>query len=146
VKKREKFTFIVVAKLIPLKGIDILLYAFQKIVEEYPKSKLLIIGDGIEKNNLLKISNELNITSPVYFLGRQNREFVAKYMKEFHVFVLPTKYEAFGVVFVEVLTVGLPVISTKNYGEPDDFINRKNGILVDIDNINELSMAMKEMV
>ena len=146
VKKREKFTFIVVAGLIPLKGIDILLYAFQKVVEEYPKLELLIIGDGIEKNNLLKISNELNITSQVYFLGSQSREFVAKYMKESHVFVLPTKYEAFGVVFAEALAVGLPVISTKNSGGPDDFINRKNGILVDIDNINELSMAMKNMI
>jgi len=146
VKKREKFTFIVVAGLIPLKGIDILLYAFQKVVEEYPKLELLIIGDGIEKNNLLKISNELNITSQVYFLGSQSREFVAKYMKESHVFVLPTKYEAFGVVFAEALAVGLPVISTKNSGGPDDFINRENGILVEIDNINELSMAMKNMI
>ncbi len=146
VNKREKFTFITVAGLISLKGIDTLLYAFQKVIEKYPKVELLIIGKGIEKNNLLKISNELNISSQVYFLGNQSRELVARYMKESNVFILPTKYEAFGVVFAEALAMGLPVISTKNSGGPDDFVNSKNGTLVEINNVNELSIAMHDII
>jgi len=145
-RKRKKFTFIVVAGLIPLKGIDILLYSFKEVINRYSECELLIIGDGIEKDNLLKLNKKLNITQQVYFLGTQSRDMVSKYMKESHAFVLPTKYEAFGVVFAEALVVGLPVISTKKSGGPDDFINSKNGTLVEIDNINELSVAMKNMV
>lgn len=140
VKKRKKFTFIVVAGLIPIKGVDILLNAFQKVVTL--DCELLVIGDGTEKSKLLLLTNELKLNESVYFLDNQDRDKVAKFMKESHVFVLPTKYEAFGVVFAEALAVGLPVITTSGSGGPDDFITKENGMLVEIDNIEEFTKAM----
>lgn len=145
VKKRDRFTFITVAGLIPLKGIDILLKAFAQIETDYDV-ELLIIGDGSERQKLVNFVQKNKLDKRVSFLGFQDRESVAKYMKESHVFVLPTKYEAFGVVFVEALACGLPLISTKNSGGPDDIINKENGLLVEIKNIKELYSAMIYMI
>ena len=146
IKKREKFTFIVVAGLLPSKGIDILLYAFEQTIKEFPNIELFVIGSGPEKDKLQIIIKELNIASKVFFLGHQSRELVAKYMKESHVFVLPTKYEGFSVAVAEALGCGVPVITTLGSGGADNFINSENGTLVEINNISQLSSAMKNMI
>ena len=57
-------------------------------------------------------------------------------------FVLASRFEAFGVVFIEALSAGLPVIGTKS-GGPEEIINDANGILVDINNVDQLSNAME---
>jgi glycosyltransferase involved in cell wall biosynthesis len=145
IQKNKKFTFISVAGLIPLKGIDILINAFKKLIDKNIDAKLIIIGDGSDTDKLKKLSTKLKLNDKVDFLGMKSREEVAKYMKSSHVFILPTKYEAFGVVFIEALSCGLPVVSTKNSGGPDSIVNKKNGLLVEIDNVEELANAMEYM-
>jgi len=144
-QKNKTFTFISVAGLIPLKGIDILINAFKKLIDKNIDAKLIIIGDGSEIKKLKKLTTKLRLNNKVNFLGKRDREEVAKYMKSSHVFVLPTKYEAFGVVFIEALSCGIPIISTKSSGGPDSIVNEKNGLLVEIGNVEELAKAMEHL-
>jgi glycosyltransferase involved in cell wall biosynthesis len=144
IEKYEVFTFIVVAGLNNGKAIDILLYALEKFSLKVSKSfQLLIIGSGNKEKMLKQISNNLNLENNIKFLGQQNRKEVAIYMQKSHVFVLPTRYEGFSVAITEALFSGLPVITTKNVGGNNEAINEKNGLLVEIDNIEELAKAME---
>ena len=72
------------------------------------------------------------------------REEVAREMNRCHVFVLPSRYETFGVVYAEALACGIPVIGTAT-GGPDAFVNQHNGILTEVGDVEQLTRAMLHM-
>lgn len=141
--KNSEFTFFSLAFLEGEKGFDILLKAFAKYLKN-SKSKLLIGGDGSQKTFLINLAKELDVENQVEFLGRLSREEVAKHMSLCDAFVLPSKYETFGVVYIEALASGKPVIGTFN-GGAEDIINKNNGIIVRVNDIDALGNAMKNM-
>lgn len=65
-------------------------------------------------------------------------------MNKCDIFVLPSRYETFGVVYIEALASGKPVIATFN-GGAEDIINEEVGVLVEIDNVNKLAQAMEKV-
>jgi len=146
IEKYEVFTFVVVAGLNSGKAIDILLYALEKFSLKKTNSfQLLIIGSGDKQNSLKKLSIDLKLEKNIKFLGRRDRKEVVEYIQRSHIFVLPTRYEGFSVAIIEALFSGLPVITTKNVGGNNEAINEKNGLLVEVDNIEELANAMEYM-
>mgnify|MGYP003503500790 CR=1 FL=1 len=80
----------------------------------------------------------------IIFLGALSRDDVAKWMNKCDCFVLPSRYETFGVVYIEALASGRPVIGALN-GGAEDIINNLNGYLVPIDDIDKLAEKMLEM-
>lgn len=138
-----QFTFLSLCYLKKNKGIDILIRAFSTyfIGKEV---KLIIAGDGPERENLENLSKELGILEQVEFKGALNRDEVYKVMSNCNIFVLPSRFETFGVVLIEALANGKPVISTRN-GGANDIVTDENGILVDIDDIEGLGKAMVDL-
>lgn len=137
----SKFIYLSVCLLTKMKAIDNLIRAFSNIYHEVPNAVLHIGGDGPERVNLQKLVSELNLQSKVVFLGSLSRERVKLEMANSSVFVLPSRYETFGVVLVEALALGKPVIATK-CGGPESIVNEQVGKLVKVDDISELSKAM----
>lgn len=138
-----KFTFLSLCYLKINKAVDILIRAFS----EYFKGEnvvLVVAGDGPEKANLEKLALELEISDQIIFKGALSREEVKNEMSNCNAFVLPSRFETFGVVLIEALASGKPIISTRN-GGANDIVNDLNGILVDIDNIEELGEKMYYM-
>jgi L-malate glycosyltransferase len=140
-KKSDKFSFLIVCYLSSNKGVDILIESFANAFKGNNLVELRIGGDGREKQNLEEIVKRLGITKQVKFMGSLNREQVAETMNKSDCFVLPSRFETFGVVLIEALASGLPVISTKMCG-PLDIVNDLNGLLIDIDDKEQLSSAM----
>jgi glycosyltransferase involved in cell wall biosynthesis len=126
------------------KGIDILLKAWEKVVKNYPNAKIVIGGGGHAKHKVLEWCEEYNIADSVEMIGALNRTQVAEYMNKCDFFVLPSRYETFGVVYIEAMACGKPVIAVKN-GGPDDFVKDFNGILIETENVDELAKAMCDM-
>lgn len=144
-QKREKpINFITIGSLIYLKRIDLLISAFYDSALAMSGSKLLIIGDGIERKHLQKQVGELGIDESVLFLGRKSKVEIIRYLKESDVFVLSSQSETFSVVCIEAMSLGLPVIATK-CGGPETFIDKECGLLVSVNNEKELSSALKYM-
>jgi L-malate glycosyltransferase len=139
-KKRSKFTFFTLAMLKENKGIDVLIKAFSQKFKA-SEAELLIGGDGIEKRQLEDLAANLNIDKQVTFLGKLSRERTSDFMEQCDVFVLPSRYETFGVVYIEALSCGKPVIATK-CGGPEMMVNKQNGLLVPVDHVEELGGAM----
>ncbi len=127
------------------KGIDVLIKAWKNIVSIYPKARLVIGGGGHALSKVVEWCNEYGISDSVEFKGALNRNQVVRNMQSCDFFVLPSRYETFGVVYIEAMACGKPVIAVKN-GGPDDFIHDFNGILIQPENVEELEEAMKYMI
>jgi glycosyltransferase involved in cell wall biosynthesis len=140
----DEFTFLSVCYLTHKKGIDILLKAFSIAFKDKDNVKLEIGGDGEESNNLKILSKNLGLENKVNFLGNLTRDEVVKVIQNCDAFVLPSRFETFGVVFIEALACGKPIIATRGEG-PNDIVNEFNGILVEKENIDDLVDAMKSL-
>lgn len=143
-KPYDGFSFICICSLIKDKSVDVLIQAFSIIHTEIPNVTLKIGGDGPEKSTLINLVKELNLEDKVSFLGHLNRDEVRFAISNSSAFILPSRYETFGVVVIEALALGKPVIATR-CGGPESIIIDDVGILIDIDDVVTLSAEMKKM-
>lgn len=126
------------------KGIDILIQAWTEVVKKYTDVKLVIGGGGSAKTKVEQWVEEHDISKYVEFTGALDRKQVIQEMQSCDCFVLPSRYETFGVVYVEAMACGKPVIAVAN-GGPDDFVKPFNGFLIEPD-VKELVQAFYEMI
>lgn len=143
-EKHESFRIISAGNLISRKGFNVLIDAFYGFAKIVDRTELIIMGDGPERQSLEQQVKKLSLQNKVYFTGKYVREEFAEELSRCDVFALASKVETFGVVYVEALAMGLPVVSTKN-GGPEDFIDTSNGILVDVDDVETLTKALIEV-
>lgn len=141
--KKDKFVFFSCAFLEPDKGMDVLIEAFNKVFKG-KNVQMRIGGEGRATEQLSNLIKELNLEDQVELLGELSRKEVADEMKKCNCFALASKHETFGMVYVEALASGKPVIGTKN-GGAEEIINENNGLIVEIDNVEELSNAMEKL-
>lgn len=142
--EREGFTFISIGNLIASKRFDLTLSAFADNFKGNSKVRLVILGDGVLRKELENLTETLGIVSQVSFKGRVSRGQVCKELQQSNVFVLPSEYETFGVVYIEAMACGLPIIGTRN-GGAEEIITEENGILIDKNDLLALKGAMKKV-
>jgi L-malate glycosyltransferase len=141
-RELQPFVFLGAGFFDRVKGFDILLGAFAKFLENAEGEFFLrIAGTGKDEKKLKKYALYLGIDHRVRFLGKVSRERMRDEMQRSNVFVLPSRFESFGVVLIESLATGCPVIATRS-GGPESIVNEKNGILVPVENEQELAAAM----
>lgn len=140
-KKDSSCSFLSVCWPGKAKGTDILLQAFAAL--EAP-STLTIVGDSRERNFWEKLSVKLGIAERVSWLGNVPRGKIAAIYQNCDVFVLPSRAESFGVVYLEALASGKPLIATR-CGGPEDIVTSANGLLVPVNDVNALAEAMRNM-
>ena len=122
------------------KGMDCLIKAFTKAFKG-EKITLRIGADGSLKPDLKKLIEELDMDSQIKLLGALSREEVSEEMKTCDVFALASEHETFGVVYIEALACGKPVIGADN-GGAEDIINEDNGIIAQKKNVEDLAKAL----
>lgn len=140
-KKKNKFRFLSIAFLSFNKGMDILIQAFARAFKDMDV-ELVVVGDGFERPKLESLVISCKIESQVSFLGNLKREDVKNEMQYCDAFVLASRYETFGVVYIEALACGKPIIAT-SCGGPAIIVDEENGLLVPVEDINALSEAMR---
>ena len=125
------------------KGYTYLIEAL-KIVNETTEARLIIIGDGRLKEKLLLKAESLGIKKKVDMVGRK---VPYAYMRRGDVFVLSSLWEGFGLVLVEAMSLGTPVVSTDcDYGPSEIIENEKSGLLVPVANPHELASAILRLI
>jgi glycosyltransferase involved in cell wall biosynthesis len=127
---QDEFLIIAVGRLVKRKGLDCLLQAVAKI--QIPTVKVVLIGDGPERNHLESLAVALGIRQQILFLGAVSEEKKFQYLSVSDVFTLPSLHEGFGIVFLEAMYCGLPIITTDNGGQADFLKDRRNGFLVPV--------------
>lgn len=145
-RKSDPFLFIWAGRLEHVKGVDLLLEAVKLLSDKTERRfSVRLAGKGSLREELEQQSKKLGISDRVKFLGRLSREEMQEEMQGANCFVLSTRYEAFGVVLIEAMATGLPVIATRS-GGPDSIVNRDNGLLVERENADELAGAMEQIM
>ncbi len=131
-------------RLVNQKDFPTLLRAFHLVVQKMP-ARLVILGEGKDREELEKLTKELGIDERVAFLGFQKNPF--KYMSKASVFVLSSLHEGFGNVIVEAMACGTPVISTDCKSGPGEIIeHEKSGILVSVGDYKSLSETIMKLL
>lgn len=131
-----------VGNLIPIKGHELLIRAFASLSGEFPSLTLEIIGEGQEKSRLQSVAERRHVADRVRFLGRQSRRQVAAAMRCCTLFVLPSRYEGLGCVYLEAMSAGKPVIGCRGQGIAEIIQQGSNGFLAGPDNEKELTLAI----
>jgi glycosyltransferase involved in cell wall biosynthesis len=144
-KNLEKKDFLIccIARHVKQKSLDFLILSFAEFTKKNPNSKLLLIGDGPERKNLVKISKENNIFNKIIWV--KFSEHIKDLLNISNVFVLPSKYEGFGIVFLEAMLTNTPVISTNISAIPEIIKNKYNGILIEPGNVKQMTAALKNI-
>lgn len=143
-KDMSQFNFISVGRLDKNKRMDLLINAFYQAFKDDPTVNLFIVGDGPERKHLEHLIQNYKLSDRVHLMGQQDRVTIAMKLEECHCFVLASSSETFGVVLIEAMAMGLPIITTKS-GGPDELITPHNGILIEKDSVKALSDALIEI-
>lgn len=129
-----------VGKFTDFKGIDVLLRAAAVYEQAIPGVQTVLVGHGQLWDDMHRLRDELNLRG-VHFLGHQPQPTVARIYNVADVSVVPSRVEPFGLVAVEALACGTPVVATNMGGLPD-FINDQVGALVPVDDHQALAEAI----
>lgn len=141
---KNTFTFVSVGNLIHIKGFDLLIEAFAEAFKDDNSAFLKIVGAGPEIDNLQNIVNQCDMQERITLLSEVGRDKLERIYNDSDAFVLASRTETFGVVFIEAMATGMPVIAT-DCGGPSDFVNEKNGYLIPVDDKRSLVDALKKM-
>lgn len=128
-----------VGRLHKIKGIDVLLNAVPKLMEKMQHLHIYITGSGPEEGNLKKLVKTLNIEENVKFLGFASNGQKYPYYKSADVCVFPSLYETFGIVLLEAMALGKPIVASNVGGIPFLVEHGKNGLLFDCGNVEDLA-------
>lgn len=143
-QRNDEFIFITACFLKKNKKVDRLIEAFARQFKGDDNIKLHIVGDGEERNYLEILAKQFQIENQVKFLGLANREQLKHYLSQSNCFVMPSEMETFGVVLIEAMSMGLPLISTKCGGPEDIIFTKEVGLLCE-KNPSSLANSMKEV-
>jgi len=144
-KTAETFEFLSVALFRPEKRHDLLLRALAQVRQRHPEARLTLVGDGPENCHIKRLIAELKLTDVVTLTGYLPKPEIAARMQQSHALVLASDCETFGVVLIEALAGGLPVIATR-CGGPEDIVSPENGFLVPVNSVEALADAMQCMI
>jgi glycosyltransferase involved in cell wall biosynthesis len=129
-----------VGRLVKQKGYTFLLKAFRQVNKIYPETRLLIVGEGEDRNRLETYIRTININKKVIFAGvRRDLERIYPIMD---IFVISSIWEPLGNVALEAAAFGIPVVATMVGGLPEVVLHRQTGILVPPEEPDELAEAI----
>lgn len=117
-----------VCRLEPQKGLSYLLLAMKIILAKFPETRLEIVGDGSLLGELQDLSKKLSISKSVFFFGKFAE--VIPFYNRMDIFVLPSINEGFGIVLLEAMASGVPVVATNVDGIKEVVIDGESGILI----------------
>jgi len=148
----ETFTVISAGRFVPLKGFDLSIAAFAKMVQSFSIEKtercqLILVGSGSEENLLKNLAEKYKVAQQVKFISWIERESLMQMMKTSSVFLFPS-HEGAGMVVAEALSFGLPVVCLDNEG-PGQYIDDQCGMKITqtdyTSTVADLSLALSQL-
>lgn len=149
-KSNEIKTILSISRLVPYKGIEVLLHAFNMLIHEYNfhKIRLIICGDGYLRNKLEELTRKLGLSKQVHFTGKISEKKKWELLSTADLFVAPSisPIECVPISLLEALAVGTPSIYTKVGGVIDQLPRSELISSVDGGNERQLAQKMAEML
>lgn len=129
-ENQKENQIITVSRLVPKNGVDDIIKATGLLKNKYniPNIKLIIVGDGRQREELFRLVKELGLENNVEFLGSISNEKINGYLASSSVFVRPSLSEGLGTAFIEAMAAGVPIIGTPVGGIPDFLKDQATGL------------------
>jgi glycosyltransferase involved in cell wall biosynthesis len=143
VSEKDANLVLYVGRLVPYKGCDYLLRAMQRVQQLRPQARLVVIGDGFFRASLEQLNRELGVGAT--FLGEQSQQTIRSWLDRARVFCAPSithedgMKEAFGNVFSESQSMGVPVVSFRHGGIPETMRDGVTGLLAPERDVEQLA-------
>ena len=136
-------TVVFAGRLVREKGIDVLLRAFSQVIRQVPKARLLIAGEGPERDRLQALIQEMDLVGMVSLLGHLPRDAMEQYFDQAWVQAVPSRWaEPFGMVAAEAMMRGTAVVATGSGGLADIVRHEQTGFLVPPEDVDQLAKAL----
>ncbi|MGC1646570.1 MAG: glycosyltransferase [Candidatus Sulfotelmatobacter sp.] len=137
---------LIVGDLIASKGQELALNAIGRIGSLFPRLRCKIIGEGPDRSRLETLASQLGLGQRVQFLGRQSRTAMADAMRACSVFLLPSRNEGLGCVYLEAMACGKSVIACRGQGIDEIIEHGRNGWLIPVDGLDELAQGLTTLL
>jgi glycosyltransferase involved in cell wall biosynthesis len=146
-RPKERAPYVVtIGRMVPQKGFDVALAAFGRLLDDPTFGwNLVMAGDGPEFAALRCRADQLGAGERVKFVGRTDRAATVELLRNAAVFTLPSRHEPFGIVNVEAMAAGAPVVATSVGGVPEIVESDVTGVLVDADDPDALAQAIRAL-
>jgi teichuronic acid biosynthesis glycosyltransferase TuaC len=136
-------SILIVGNLLAGKGQELVLRALSRLKDSHPDVHCRMIGEGADRDRFVALAKDLGLAERVHFLGRRSRAEVAEAMRNCTVFVLPSRYEGLGCVYLEAMASGKPAIACSGQGIEEIIHHGGNGWLIPIDGLDELVRGLQ---
>jgi teichuronic acid biosynthesis glycosyltransferase TuaC len=137
---------LIVGNLLRSKGHELVLRALGNLRPSFPRLRCRIIGEGPDRAQFEALAHDLGVGQQVQFSGRQSRYEVAEAMRRCSVFVLPSRNEGLGCVYLEAMSCGKPVIGCRGQGIEEVIEHGKNGWLIPVDGLEPLEQGLSALL
>jgi glycosyltransferase involved in cell wall biosynthesis len=128
------------------KGFDLLLDAFALLATQFPKIDLILAGDGEERDSLLTQTNQVGLEKRVHFFGRAAPDEVVNLLNGCSFMVIPSRWEPFGIVALEGIASGKPILATNVGGLPELFNSADVRSTLVSPTIEDLTTGLRQML
>jgi glycosyltransferase involved in cell wall biosynthesis len=142
----DKTIFLSIGYFSAIKGHRFLIDAFRKLVIKQKDVLLIMIGSGSLEKDLKQQVKNFNLESKVMFAGQLKHEKLNEWINSSDIFILPSLRESFGVVQIEAMACGKPIVATRNGGSEEIVISEEFGLLAQTENSDDLLNQMENAI
>jgi len=132
-----------IGRLVPQKDYPTLLNAFSNVLKSVPNTDLYVVGEGYLQKDLIEFSKSLGVDGKVYWLGKT--EYIKEFLSKIDLFILPSKYEGFGLVLLEAMVAKKPIIAANNSAIPEVLGKTYEGLFLTGD-VSALAQQIKTAI
>ena len=132
-------------RLVPWKGFRMLIKLMPKLLKLNPFSRLIIVGEGPDREHLTAMIKNLNLQQKVFMAGKKTSSELTRHLRAADLFVLNTSYEGFSHQILEAMAAGVPVVTTNVGGNPELVHQGENGFMVKYNDEFNLIEAVKTL-
>jgi Glycosyltransferase len=136
----------IVGRLAEQKGHSVLLEALQEVISRFPEVALLIIGDGPDRQSLEEKAALLGVAEHIVWMGSKSQDEVFELYGVMDIFVMPSRFEGFGLVAAEAMAAGLPVVASDVEGLREVVEHEKTGYLCPAGDSRQLAGRLLELL
>ncbi|MBJ8051835.1 glycosyltransferase family 4 protein [Bacillus cereus] len=140
----DKKVVIAAGRYAPEKGFDLLIPAFSKVIKKHPDWKLKIFGSGVEEEALREKIFEEKAYNNIFLMQKTNN--IIGEMCNASIYALSSRYESFGMVIIEAMSVGVPCVGFACTGPREVITHKEDGILVEEGNVEELANSLMMLI
>lgn len=145
-EEKRPYHMLQVSNLVPSKHVDVTIRALARLRETYPQMTLEIVGQGGQRDELASLCRELGVEDCVSFTGQVPNQTVFEKMQQASYFVMPSKPEGFGIVYLEAMSCRCVTIGTEGEGIADVIVSGENGFLVSADDTEAIAEGIASCI